>query len=1082
MVRTRKKAGKSSKEVDFKKKKNKVGKSKRQENATVTTFKTRAIHVTSSLREVDHAKEIVTQQGQTISDLLAKAGHYNKNVRADAVHAMALLIEDHPELLQQAAILLAVVERVCPLISDLSHRVRTEVAALLKIIASSCDQTQLVPYFPLMVAHTSTAMTSIDHYTREDALNVIDVWIDHLPALLGEMGHKLLDNFLHLISSQSSGGSGGGSSSGGLSSSLASSSAIGSMPGGRQLSGAPSSALSSNKGRKSVLQRLNRFTQIALRTHVPEVNALHSEAQALPPLQLGQACVNTVGLYPASGRQWQRRQRSETAPAPASFSTVPAATAAGQQASATTTATRESAAAVHGSASSAAGSQQAGQGLMSPSHVLLYAVQDLWPVLDQAWLELVSTRDAVGVTSESDANTLSIVSILVDLAVCIVQFLQAGGHSGVTAQTKEQQQQQQQQQEEEEEAMRHKHTAPGPARKRAKHQQLHRHHLTCLDLIPTLSSLFFERFPFGGDACFHGGNNGLVLLWLNARTARMMAISWLWMHQHTASDDTTTTSSSSSSDGSGGSGSRKRGKRGKAAKKGGDTNREFEFGGELTKFLHDAVSSAKQMQHEAVLQHVLQTVVLLSTNCLLGAEVLDAVAKLHAAVPLDSSHKRLTFHVMAEMLRWTASLSSSKPDDEALKAICMEWAKTLPRLAWQLNVSNTSFSHDALATIHFVIAHKLLSEKDAAATARQLARLVITTAKGKDFAGPFQKLPARTQHLLLDVLSLTADSAAMHDTALVAARAATLLRVDATVHRRLVKLAISGRHTATPFALAAARVFLDLEAGVDVAAACEDVVLDGQPRVCAPLLLTIAQGRVKAKAAESPKAVHASVAQAVATAQLMSRLWCEARHKETPPIPHIIAQLSAAKDAAVPVDRACGLVALATALSRIESRFDASKAPLPPAIVDCMAAVLCFHARHGLPEDRPATAVANANTAAAATAALQTLTTLLDMAVAVCNGDAAVLAQLLSGVAARMDAVGASKMLPLLASLCKDERVLDLLRQEEEEGAVVDAAARAASSLYTLLATIATTHERLSAQVRRVRQQLEQEGVAEPTP
>lgn len=207
MPRSSKKAGRKpgtikQKHPDFKKKRNKVGKSTRKENETITSFKTRAIRVASSLREVDRSKEIVTQHGQTVSDLLAKVGHYNDSMRVDAIHGLATLIQEHPYLLKQAAVLLRIIERVCQRISDESSRVRKETAALLRTIASTCGQKQLTPYFPLLVAHTSTALTSIDHYIRRDALNVVDVWIEHAPQLLGQMGHNLIGNFLHLVSSQ----------------------------------------------------------------------------------------------------------------------------------------------------------------------------------------------------------------------------------------------------------------------------------------------------------------------------------------------------------------------------------------------------------------------------------------------------------------------------------------------------------------------------------------------------------------------------------------------------------------------------------------------------------------------------------------------------------------------------------------------------------------------------------------------------------------------------------------------------------------------------------------------------------------
>lgn len=66
---------------------------------------------------------------------------------------------------------------------------------------------RVAPFFPLLSAHLSCAMTHIDISIQEDAMKILDVLLEHYPALLAARPEVLLTNFLELISHrQSSGG------------------------------------------------------------------------------------------------------------------------------------------------------------------------------------------------------------------------------------------------------------------------------------------------------------------------------------------------------------------------------------------------------------------------------------------------------------------------------------------------------------------------------------------------------------------------------------------------------------------------------------------------------------------------------------------------------------------------------------------------------------------------------------------------------------------------------------------------------------------------------------------------------------
>lgn len=65
---------------------------------------------------------------------------------------------------------------------------------------------RVAPFFPLLSAHLSCAMTHIDTGIQEDAMKILDVLLEHYPALLAARPEVLLTNFLELISHRQNSG------------------------------------------------------------------------------------------------------------------------------------------------------------------------------------------------------------------------------------------------------------------------------------------------------------------------------------------------------------------------------------------------------------------------------------------------------------------------------------------------------------------------------------------------------------------------------------------------------------------------------------------------------------------------------------------------------------------------------------------------------------------------------------------------------------------------------------------------------------------------------------------------------------
>ncbi|KAG7242037.1 hypothetical protein INR49_024082 [Caranx melampygus] len=198
------KAKKKKRQDDFQKVKLKVGKKKpKADNATNTSFRTKGIHLSEQLKRDSSGPTTHRQLG--INDLLSQLHHYNANVKNDALLGLRELLSLNPSLLEQH--LSRLLSEVAAVFTDKDGNVRVAATRVLRFIAQSVPAERVAPFFPLLSAHLSCAMTHIETGIQEDAMKVLDVLLEHYPALLAARPAVLLTNFLELISHrQNSGG------------------------------------------------------------------------------------------------------------------------------------------------------------------------------------------------------------------------------------------------------------------------------------------------------------------------------------------------------------------------------------------------------------------------------------------------------------------------------------------------------------------------------------------------------------------------------------------------------------------------------------------------------------------------------------------------------------------------------------------------------------------------------------------------------------------------------------------------------------------------------------------------------------
>uniref|UniRef100_A0A1A7WYF5 Testis expressed 10 n=1 Tax=Iconisemion striatum TaxID=60296 RepID=A0A1A7WYF5_9TELE len=264
------KAKKKKRQDDFNKVKLKVGKKKpKADNATNINFRSRGIHLREQLKRDINGPTTHRQLG--INELLSQLHHYSANVKHSALLGLRELLSISPSLLEQH--LSRLLSEVAAVLTDKDGNVRVAATRVLRFIAQSVPAERVSPFFPLLSAHLSCAMTHIEPGIQEDAMNVLDVFLEHYPSLLASRPTVLLTNFLELISHKQN--------IGGAKKSLDAK--------GRTwaLTVNPDRTLTSQQWRLSVLLRLGHFLQAVVEER---------------PMEEGDMSLRTEGVFGSSGK------------------------------------------------------------------------------------------------------------------------------------------------------------------------------------------------------------------------------------------------------------------------------------------------------------------------------------------------------------------------------------------------------------------------------------------------------------------------------------------------------------------------------------------------------------------------------------------------------------------------------------------------------------------------------------------------------------------------------------------------------------------------------------------------------------
>ncbi|XP_044151032.1 testis-expressed protein 10 [Bufo gargarizans] len=192
-------ANKRKRQEDFQKVKLKIGKKKpRADNVTDTNCRVKSIHLSEQLREDSSLPS--SRRKLTITDVLSQMHHYNAGVKRDALVGLREILSTHPSVIDTH--ISVIMSEVAAVFTDKDPMVRSAAVTVLEHLAPMVCQERIAPFFPLVSAHLSTAMTHIMIGIQEDSLKILDILLEAYPDLLIDRSSMLVNNFLELISHQ----------------------------------------------------------------------------------------------------------------------------------------------------------------------------------------------------------------------------------------------------------------------------------------------------------------------------------------------------------------------------------------------------------------------------------------------------------------------------------------------------------------------------------------------------------------------------------------------------------------------------------------------------------------------------------------------------------------------------------------------------------------------------------------------------------------------------------------------------------------------------------------------------------------
>ncbi|OCT74357.1 testis expressed 10 S homeolog isoform X2 [Xenopus laevis] len=190
---------KRKRQEDFQRVKLKVGRKKsKADHITDTSFKSKCIHLSKQLK--DGQSSLTNERKLNITDLLSQMHHYNAGIKHSALVGLKELLTTYPSIIESH--ISNIISEIGAVFTDKDSAVRKAAVFLLQYLVPKITPDKIAPFFPLVSAHLSSAMTHIIMDIQKDSLQILDIFLEEYPELLIDRSNMLLNNFLELISHQ----------------------------------------------------------------------------------------------------------------------------------------------------------------------------------------------------------------------------------------------------------------------------------------------------------------------------------------------------------------------------------------------------------------------------------------------------------------------------------------------------------------------------------------------------------------------------------------------------------------------------------------------------------------------------------------------------------------------------------------------------------------------------------------------------------------------------------------------------------------------------------------------------------------
>ncbi|CAD6194111.1 unnamed protein product [Caenorhabditis auriculariae] len=173
---------KSRKNEDFKKVKLKVGKKLKKTATTDTTITAKRVVLTTQFEQKTHTEEKpLSFRGLTLEELSKQLGHFNTNIRKDAIVGIKQLLTSRPDLISSQ--LRTLIPSIARLISDArDSAMNGQLKSLLKLLCTAPSDS-MAAHITLFLAHVFRGLTHMELPVRNFALSILAILMAAYPQL-----------------------------------------------------------------------------------------------------------------------------------------------------------------------------------------------------------------------------------------------------------------------------------------------------------------------------------------------------------------------------------------------------------------------------------------------------------------------------------------------------------------------------------------------------------------------------------------------------------------------------------------------------------------------------------------------------------------------------------------------------------------------------------------------------------------------------------------------------------------------------------------------------------------------------------